>query len=105
MRFTCRSCEELAGAERVLADSTQPGVGPADPSESSAIHQQSDDFSQHGSYLCRQPALNQPPKHPKNSKSTSLDHFLSPTVHRPRIHQAKSVADTTYTNQEKPRDD
>ena len=28
MSFTCRSCEELAGADRVLVDTTQPGDGP-----------------------------------------------------------------------------
>ena len=105
MSFTCRSCEELAGAEKVLADSTQPGVGPAIPSESSAILQQSAINSQHQSYLFPQPDLKPTLTDPKNSKPTSLDHFLSPTVHRPRIQHAKSVADSTYTNQEKPRDD
>jgi len=105
MRFSCRSCEELAGAERVLADSTQPGVGPANTRDSSAILQQSVGNSQHRSYLFPQPDVKPTPKHPKNSKSTSLDRFLSPTLHRPRIHQTKSVADSTYTNQEKPKDD
>ena len=105
MSFTCRSCEELAGAERVLVDTTQPGVGPAIPSESSAILEQSVENSQHQSYLFPQPALKPTPSHPKNSKSTSLDHFLSPTVHRPRIQQGHFVVDTVYTNQEKSRDD
>ena len=105
MRFTCRSCEELAGAERVLADSTQPGVGPADPSESSAILQQSVEIRQHGSYLCPQPALNPTRTHPKNSKSTSSGHFCRATVHRPCIQQGHSDADSTCTNQENTRDD
>ena len=105
MSFTCRSCEELAGAERVLADSTQPGDGPAISSESSAILQQSAINSQHQSYLFPQPALKPTSTGPKNSKSTSLDHFLEPTLHRPRNINAQSVADSTYTNQEKSRDD
>jgi hypothetical protein len=105
MRFTCRSCEELAGAERVLVDTTQPGDGPAIPSESSAILQQSAINSQHQSYLFPQPDLIPTPYHPKNSKPTSLDYFLEPTLHRPRHINGQSVVDTVYTNQEKSRDD
>jgi hypothetical protein len=105
MRFTCRSCEKLAGAERVLADSTQPGDGPAISSESSAILQQSVKNSQHQSYLFPQPAVKPPCTDRVNSKPTSLDHFFERTLHRPRSINGKSVVDTVYTNQEKSRDD
>ena len=103
--YSCRSCESLAGAEKVLANTTQPGDGPAISSESSAILQQSVKNSQHQPYLCPKPDLIPTPTVPNNSKMTSLDHFLEPQVHRPRTKQGHSVANTTYANQEKTRDD
>ena len=103
--FDCKSCVELAGAEKVLADTTQPGVGPANSRDLSAIHQQSDKNRQHQSYLFPKPDLNVPQRYPKTRKIASLDHFLSPTLHRPSIHRVPIESDTIDTNQEKSRDD
>ena len=105
MVFDCKSCEKLAGAEKILAETTQPGVGPANTRDSSAILQQSDKNRQHQSYLSPKPDLNVPQRDPKTRKITSLDHFLSPTLHRPSIHRPLIESETTDTNQEKSRDD